>query len=294
MAVRQADGDYELVEAVELEQRTQRRAGDAEANGALQRALADLTRLQVLTMRTLAAADLDALAVQYLGAPLEPDSSLHLVERSEGNPFIAKELLRDWVETGALTLLHGCWQYESRGGPSLPAGIVNAIRQRLERVAPPLLGLLRTAALLGRSFDVPLLAKVSAGDAEATEELLRTAARLRLLTAMPDWRFAFSHDAIRTCLYDGINLTRRRHLHGQRGLLVEARGGTRDAHCLAELAFHFVRSGDQARGVFYTRQAGDAALELWAPAEAAAHYRSALELLAPGDERRAAATSWRR
>src|SRR2546423_2322432 len=55
---------------------------------------------------------------------------------------------------------------------------------------------------------------------------------------------------------------------------------------LADLASHFARSGDRARGVDYWLRAATQALQTAAAEEAISHYRTALELLEPDDERR--------
>src|SRR3989440_3183217 len=57
-------------------------------------------------------------------------------------------------------------------------------------------------------------------------------------------------------------------------------------HQLAALAFHFVHSSDQARGVDYALRAATQALQTAAAEEAIAHYRTALDLLREEDRRR--------
>ena len=53
---------------------------------------------------------------------------------------------------------------------TLPSSIVNAVRQRLARLSPEVIDLLHTAAIIGRTFNGALLAKVAAQEAEAVEE----------------------------------------------------------------------------------------------------------------------------
>ena len=265
------------------------RPGEAEGNPALQRTLTDLNRLRMLTTVTiepLAAPTLAALAEQYLGGPFDPQAGQVLYERSEGNPFFAEELLRDWIETGVLTRPADQWRYTAAIGPSLPTSISAAIRQRLARMSPDLMELLRIGVLLGRSIDVALLADLTGRDAEAIEEQLQVAVRLHMLNSTPDGRFAFSHDLIRACLADDLTQVRRRRLHGRIGQLLEARGRAEDPQQLAELAFHFARSDDHSRGATYGQRAGAAMVQIWAAAEAAEQYRTALGLLSPDDERR--------
>ncbi len=84
------------------------RPGEADQNAALQRTLTELNRLRMLTtlnIQPLAPDALATLASAYLDGPLDPQVSQVLATRSEGNPFVAEELLRDWLETGTLACL---------------------------------------------------------------------------------------------------------------------------------------------------------------------------------------------
>jgi DNA-binding CsgD family transcriptional regulator len=150
--------------------------------------------------------------------------------------------------------------------------------------------LLRTASVIGRKFDVDLLAQTTGQDAEPAEERLREATYARLIRpAEKQGTFTFSHDTIRESLYEEVTTTRRRRLHGELGQALEAQGaqpGQSTAQHLAEMAFHFARSGDRARGAMYAERAAEQAMSTYAPEDAMAHYRVALELAGEADARR--------
>jgi predicted ATPase len=105
--------------------------------------------------------------------------------------------------------------------PALPASVTIAIRQRLARLAPELVELLRTAASIGREFDAALLAAVAELPLEQTEEWLRTACSAKLVRADPAGIFAFGHDKIRESLYEEVTAARRRRLHAFIGQALE-------------------------------------------------------------------------
>ena len=63
------------------------------------------------------------------------------------------------------------------------------------------------------------------------------------------------------------------------------------ARQLADLAFHFVRGGEPARGVVHAISAAEHAMHSYAPAEAATHFQTALGLLEVDDPRRGAVLS---
>ena len=136
------------------------RDGEVAHRPAFERALAELTRLRLLdtlTLGPLADAAMVALADAYLGASLGPAACDLLCAHSEGVPFFAEELVRGWLETGALIPIAGdqgrSYMLSTTAEPALPASIVGAVRQRLSRLAPEVVELLRVAAIIGRTFD---------------------------------------------------------------------------------------------------------------------------------------------
>jgi DNA-binding NarL/FixJ family response regulator len=267
------------------------REGEVEHNPTFQRAIAELNRLRLLTLVSvgrLAEAEITALAAHYLDAPIEPAVSRLLYTQSEGNPFFAEELLRDWLETAVLVRVDGRWQLSRPIETALPSSIAGALRQRLARLPTDLVAVLRTAAISGRTFDTALLAEITGQSLEMIEEHLQEAVRARLIRLDAAGSYTFSHDKIRECLYTEVTTVRRRRLHGRIGEALEARPGGVSAQRLAELAFHFGRSGDHVRGVLYAQRAAEQAMRTYAPEEAMAHYRAALSLIDAVDARRGA------
>src|SRR5581483_6240075 len=238
------------------------RAGEVAQRPGLERALAELNRLRVLSTLSvgpLPSDDVAVLARGLLGDPLDPPAAALLVAHSEGNPFFAEELLRDWVEAGALVRADAAWRLAA-APPTLPPGIVGAVRQRLARLAPEVVEVLRAAAVIGRVFDLALLAEVLGYPPELVEERLRAAARAHLVRPLDGERFGFGHDRVRECLQAEVTSVRRRLLHGLVGRALEAAPEPPSAQRLAELAFHFGHSGDRARGAAYAQQAAEHAL----------------------------------
>ncbi|MFN8459630.1 MAG: LuxR C-terminal-related transcriptional regulator, partial [Anaerolineae bacterium] len=261
------------------------RAGEATHPAAFERSLAELTRLRVLTtlaLPALAPAALTALAAAFLQAPLEPKLSQLLYTHSEGNPFLAEELLRGWQETGLIEPTHSGWRWRGQTNEMLPATIISAVRQRLTRLPEQTVEILRSAAIVGRTFELSLLAQILEQAEEPLEESLQPALQAQLIRPVQPGILSFSHDTIRECLYQEVTSARRKRLHGLIGRALEAR----PPQHLTELAFHFARSGDSTRGVTYARQAAERARQIHAYAEAAAHYQTILNLLDPADPQR--------
>jgi DNA-binding CsgD family transcriptional regulator len=270
------------------------RTGEAASRPELQRALAELDRLRAIrtiALEPLPLPEVAALAARIAGAALGASAAERLERQSEGNPFFVEELVRSWLESGALVERGGALtlvpETQAPEGPGkLPAGIERAIRQRLARLPAESVDLLATAAIIGRVFPLDLLAQVRGEPIENVEDRLSAPLASGLIRAAGD-DYAFSHDTIRDCLYGEVTPGRRRRLHGFIGQAIEARDGD-DARRAAELAFHFGRSGDRARGAAYARRAAERALLASAPADAAAHFRTALSLGNPNEPERGA------
>ncbi len=265
------------------------REGEASANAGLTRAVDHLNRYRLLTTLTLtplSAKDVMALATSYLGGAVHPIVGHLLHRHSEGNPFFAEELLRGWLEAGGLTQGENSWVLTPALDPDrIPPGITGAVHQRLTRLAPEVVDQLQTAAIIGRTFDVTVLAAAEQHAAESVEAGLGAAVRAKLIRADEAGTYTFQHDKIRECLYAEIAPARRQRLHEAIGRALEARGTHDNLQGLAVLAFHFVRSGDRERGAMYSSRAAEKALSAYAAEEALAHYRAALALLPPDDNR---------
>ncbi|GAC1614663.1 MAG: hypothetical protein NVS4B11_00360 [Ktedonobacteraceae bacterium] len=270
------------------------RSSESEQNAALARTIHELSRQRILTTITaspLTESQVEILARSYLNYAVSPTLTSLLYTQSEGNPFFVEELLHGWLETGVLAKEQDQWTAVALLERTLPPSIISALRQRFGRVAPEIIDHLRIAAIIGRTFDVTLLATIEGKDIELVEEHLLEAVRAHLVRIDPTGDFTFSHDKIRECLYTEVSNSRRRRLHGVIGSVLERRYVNEmkeremTMHRLAELAFHFTQSGDQVRGVEYSQRAAMLALRAFAFEEAIAHYRTALELLKPDDAR---------
>jgi predicted ATPase/DNA-binding CsgD family transcriptional regulator len=264
------------------------RGGELDRNPALGRALAELNRLRVsttVTLTVLGEAEIATLAAGFLGdvPPVPIRRRLHA--QSEGNPFFAEELLRHWLSTGVLARESGGWTL-GETAQTAPPTIAEAVRQRLAALPRPLVEILRTAAIVGRTFETSLIAEVAGQDEETIDDALLDAVRAGLLVPRAGGGdgYAFAHDKIRETLYDEVSPVRRRRLHGFIGRALELRAAD-GAGDLAALAFHFARSGDRARGAAYAERAAVQALNAYAFTESRSLAQTALELHDPSDER---------
>lgn len=267
------------------------RDSEIERNPALARTVAELCRQRMLTIVTvnpLSISEIEGLAAAYLESPLSLEASSLLHTQCEGNPFLAEELLNHWIEAGILVKKNNKWVAVSAYDHKLPTSLLAVLRQRFTRLPSEVIDLLRVAAIIGRTFDLSLLVTVEEQEIEAVEKRLGEAERTHLIRIDQTGSCTFSHDKIRECLYTEVSILRRKRLHGIIGRILEARYESEqpiNVYQLAELAFHFARSNDRARGADYSLSAASQAMQTFAAEEAISHYQTALELLSPEDSR---------
>jgi predicted ATPase/DNA-binding CsgD family transcriptional regulator len=262
------------------------RPGEIMHRSALERTSTELTRLRVLerlSVGPLDQAEIAELGSRQLDAQLEATTAERLAQASEGNPFLAEELLRGWLDAGVLSKTDDGWQ-EVAADRALPSSVIAAVRRRVARLEPAVVESLQVAAIIGRRFDIQLLAGVLRRDREDIEACLLQAAAAELVADDGPDTFRFVHDVIREALYHDLAPTRRRRVHAAIGTLLESDRVSAEKR-VADLAFHFLRSGDRDRAARYAEAAAAQAMREFAPMEALAHARAALELVGE-DERR--------
>ena len=215
----------------------------------------------------------------------------HAVHReTDGNPFFVAEVLRHLAETGGIvqdgtgrwTVAHGTEQL------ALPASVRQVIGARVARIGETARTVLSTAAVIGRDFDVDLLAEATAVDESELLEMLDRAQGAALVREVPSGsgRYGFSHALIQHTLYENLGPTRRGRAHRQVAEALERLCGANTADRAAELARHYLltsRPADTDKAISYARQAGDAALAALAPQDALRHYSQAFDLISQNE-----------
>ncbi len=189
-----------------------------------------------------------------------------LLQESEGLPLYVVEALA--TGTGVIE------------GPA--RSVRTLLRERLASVGETAGQVLSAAAVIGRSFTLPLVRGTSGRSEDETvtalEELVRRGI-VREVPAAPEVAFDFAHAKLRDAAYDATSLARRRLLHRRTAELLRAEGGGRDdPGRLVQIAVHERAAGREAEAAEAFRQAGAQARSLFANREAAAHLETAIAL----------------
>ena len=251
---------------------------DLRAGHPLVALLADLHGVEAVTRMTLAGLGVDDVAeLMAPSAARELDAEQRrlvgeLVAETGGNPFFVGELVRHLREIGADRLPPGA-PLASLG---LPQSVREVILRRVGRLGATAEHVLTVGAVVGQSFDIGLLERITATGEEDTLAALEAATDGALLVETPGavGRFTFAHGLISQALYTGLSATRRVRLHRRAAEVLEQ---APDADA-GELALHWARAGVPGRAGDYAQLAGERALVHVALDEALRWFRQALDL----------------
>jgi class 3 adenylate cyclase len=241
---------------------------------ALAGVMADVRRLpgvEQLPMAGLSAAEVAELLSQSAGQELDSDGrrlAARLHAETEGNPFFVGEVLRSLRETGTT---------------AVPEGVRDVVGRRLGRLSAQTGQMLSVAAVLGRDFDVELLATLRDVPEDSLLDALDEAVGAGLVQETGADSYRFAHMLVRASLFEELSATRRRRLHRRAGEAVEK---LRPDDVVA-LAHHFGQAGPEgdelSRAVGYGLAAAEQALQARALGDAETRFHQVLGLLDPAD-----------
>jgi predicted ATPase len=232
--------------------------------------------LSELELAPLSAAQTADLANQVAERPLAQVMLEQVVQTSEGNPLFVTESVR-----AALGTLWDAAQESGDNIPApmaLPAKVQAVIQQRLARLSPGARELASVAAVIGRSFTVPVLAQASGLDEDELVRGLDELWQRRVVREQGDEAYDFSHDRIRETAYAGLSLAHRRLLHRR---VAEALEQAPDeiTSAAAQVAFHYEQAGLVEQAVAHYSQAAAGAHQVYAFDDAVGYLTKALALL---------------
>jgi ABC-type transport system substrate-binding protein len=236
-----------------------------------------------LELQPLADAEARELAAATAGGDLPDELVAILSERTGGNPYFVAEAIRDLRERGAVQHENG--RVVLVGDVTVPTAIQEALQARIDRLDGDARELLTTAAVIGRSFGLPLLERLL-----PRIRLLPTLSELQWLEliveerggAAPEYRFR--HGLVREVAYGTLVDARRRELHLRVGTALEELYRESPGEVYGLLGHHFAEAGEPGWAVEYLMKAGDAARAVYAQDEAIDLYRRALGFMHETDD----------
>ena len=194
-------------------------------------------------------------------------------ERTSGNPFFITELVR---------LMESERRWDAPGGAvDVPVAVSDVIRRRVRRLPDDVQTVLGVAAVVGRRFELDILALACGLDAERTLEVLEAALVTRLVVEEKPARYRFAHALVTETLHHDLAPSRRARLHGRVAAAIESTAAADLAPHYSELAHHYANATSVAseRALAYARLAAEQATSRLAYDEAVEQWRAALSAL---------------
>ncbi|HZC29780.1 MAG TPA: LuxR C-terminal-related transcriptional regulator, partial [Gaiellaceae bacterium] len=187
-----------------------------------------------------------------------------------GNPFFVAEAARALVDQRA----------GGRGG-LVTSGTREAVADRLRRLADEAVCGLRAAAVLGRDFDIAVLALMTESEELECLRWLGDAERAGIVERVAADAYRFVHAIFRDAIEEGLDGAERALLHRQAATAIETHHGARLDVYVFDLARHWTEAapgGDRAIAASWLERAGARAMEQLAYEDAVRLYRDALRL----------------
>jgi predicted ATPase len=219
----------------------------------------------------------DRLLNNLLGEKDLPGSIRRLiVEKAGGNPFFVEELIRSLIETKQIVRENNHWRAISDAASvSLPNSLRAVLSARIDRLSEMSKLVLQNAAVVGRAFDLRILRRLSGLNGQLDSHI-QYLMESNLIEVLGD-EYAFRHVLIQEAAYESILLKTRAELHRRIAETLEELHMDRIEEFAPLLALHFYAAKDP-RSLKYDILAGEKAARLYANAEAATHFRRALEV----------------
>jgi DNA-binding SARP family transcriptional activator len=181
-----------------------------------------------LDLSGLAASDVALLALAAVGETPNDEAAAALRQRTDGNPFFIVELVR-WQRSGAATA-------------EVPSGVSDVVARRVDQLPTSTQHVVRSAAVLGRTFELDVLAEMRDEDVDEVLDALDPAIASGLVyesrTRLGEFRFA--HALAQEAVYHGMSAVRRARRHADAARVLADRP--------AEAAHHWLAAGPAHAG----------------------------------------------
>ncbi|MBN1247730.1 MAG: AAA family ATPase [Anaerolineae bacterium] len=243
-------------------------------------------------LQPLSADDSRRLVSQLLGAGVDksPEQVVSVLNRAEGNPFFAAEIVRSLLD-------------RAMAADALPVTVQEVLMARIDRLPTAARRVLQLAAVVGRIFSYDVLAALAVDEGPAAESgllddallaLIRAqmireyrpvgdATRPRTLAEAGERAYIFDHELTLEAAYSSLLHRKRRVLHRRVAEALERLYPEQVPAQLGMLAYHWERAGVAPRAVDYLERASAQAAAQYANAEAVDYIARALRLVPESD-----------
>lgn len=240
-----------------------------------------------ITLRRLTQEEVNYLVKAIFEDPIHPKLGETIFEKSQGNIFFTRELLKSLIDGNYVRwdAGHKRWQVESLHELELPTSIRSIISQNLSRLSERTIEILSNAAVIGSEFRFRILAAISEIDEESLSTALEEALKAQVLVEKKgnrDETYTFINTATHQTLLETLNQRRQARLHLKIAQALEKLYPNQLDQNIERIARHYsvgARTDDDIlTAIDYLEKAADRASHIFALQNALELYTLALEL----------------
>ena len=204
-----------------------------------------------------------------------------IVRRAGGNPYFIEEVVRSFIDQGAVVIRGGKFEVTSQfSDVTIPETINDVLMARIDRLEEETRDLLKVAAVIGRSFFYRILSEVATTVRNLDERLsyLKETQLIQERRRMEELEYLFSHALAQEAAYASILPEKRKNLHLKVADTIERVFAEKLHAFYGMLAYHYSRAESLDKTEEMLIKAGEAALKTSASSEALTYYLEALNL----------------
>jgi class 3 adenylate cyclase/tetratricopeptide (TPR) repeat protein len=228
-------------------------------------------------------------ADEMLSTLLGSDESLAplkrlIAEKTEGNPLFIEEIVLSLFEDSTLARNGEVKLAKPLASLRIPPTVQGILASRIDRLPAEEKDLLQTVAVIGAEFNLGVVRAITGKSDDELNRMLNDLQLAEFIYEQPapgdvDAEYIFKHALTQQVVYSSILLERRRQIHEQAAQGIEALYATILPDHYADLARHYVRSGNAPKAINFLHLASQQALSRSAYQEASNQLTAALELL---------------
>jgi tetratricopeptide (TPR) repeat protein len=262
------------------------RSTDIDAKHPLTPVLAELNReslTQSIYLKRMPLTDVSEMIQNILEQEDIPSEFCKLIyEKTRGNPFFVGEVVKSLKEEGVIYREKNKWEFKEVSKIEFPETVKSVLKTRFARLDEECQSVLTFASFVGNDFTLEAMCALTGIEENKLLELMERMLKTGLIKEREvrgEGICSFADILVRDVVYEEVSLLKRKKIHGVVGSALEkVCAKTIDEH-LGELASHFLEGGDKDKAFDYFLKAGEKAQKIYANAEAASYFQSALRLL---------------
>ncbi len=262
------------------------RSTDIDDRHPLTPVLAELNRERLpreVHLKRMSLSDVSEMIRNILEQEDVPEEFCKLVyDKTRGNPFFAEEVVKSLKEEGVIYREGNRWKFQEVSAIEFPKSVKNIVKARFSRLDDECQNILTFASFVGNDFTLEVMSALTGTEEnrllETMDKLIKAGFVKHTIIRGEDI-CSFVDIIMRDVVHEEVGPFKRKKLHRVVGETMETAYAEKIDEHLGELALHFLESGDRERALSYFLKAGENAAKVYANAEAASHFQSALKLL---------------